>query len=541
MGGAGGDFGGSDPVISRLAKEDPIPWYKKPNLRFLYFMLFPTCMGIELTSGFDSQMINALQILESWIQYFDNPQGALKGIISAAYSLGAILSLPLVPIINDRFGRRWSIALGSIVMIVGAIIQGFSQHVGMYIVARMILGFGIPTCIVSGSSLIGELAYPKERPVLTSLFNVSYFVGQIVAAAIVFGTNSIASNWGWRIPSLLQICPSLLQLTFVFFIPESPRWLITKDRFQEAHDILKKYHGEMERGEEFVAAEFAQMQAVIRLEYETVSKSSWMDLLRTSGMRKRLLISSMLGLFTQWSGNTLISYFLGDLLKMIGFTDSTFIQKINVSIACWSLFCGVTVSLLVTRIRRRIMYMACTISLLLCYIAWTVSMERAMTGKANGTPNNRANIATLFFIYMYSPCYNMGYNALTYTYMVEVWPYAERSRGIAVFQLFGRLAGFFTTFVNPIGLKNVGWKYLISYCCWLAFEVCFVYFMFPETMGRTLEELTFMFEGEDLQRQANAAAEKVVNHTEHDTTGLGRRSTNENKLGGSAEVKEHVP
>ena len=75
--------------------------------------------------------------------------------------------------------------------------------------------------------------------------------------------------------------------------------------------------------------------------------------------------------------------------------------------------------------------------------------------------------------------------------MVEVWPYAERSRGISVFQLFGRLAGFFTTFVNPIGLKNAGWKYFIMYCCWLGFEVCFVYFMFPETFGRTLEELAF--------------------------------------------------
>lgn len=75
--------------------------------------------------------------------------------------------------------------------------------------------------------------------------------------------------------------------------------------------------------------------------------------------------------------------------------------------------------------------------------------------------------------------------------MVEVWPYQERSRGIAVFQLFGRLAGFFTTFVNPIGLEDVGWRYLISYCCWLAFEVAFVYFMFPETFGRTLEELAF--------------------------------------------------
>lgn len=176
---------------------------------------------------------------------------------------------------------------------------------------------------------------------------------------------------------------------------------------------------------------------------------------------------------------------------MIGFTDTTYVQKINVSIACWSLVCGATVSLLVTKIRRRVMYLACTISLLLCYISWTISMERAQTAAQAGTPNNAANIATLFFIYAYSPCYNMGYNALTYTYMVEVWPYAERSSGIAFFQLFGRLAGFFTTFVNPIGLNSVGWRYLISYCCWLAYEVVFVYFFFPETFGRTLEELAF--------------------------------------------------
>ncbi|KAK3935399.1 lactose permease [Diplogelasinospora grovesii] len=503
------EVGKSDPIITRLAGEDKRWWFSKPNLRYLYLMLSPTCMGIELTSGFDSQMINALQIVPSWNTYFHDPQGPLKGIIAAAYSLGAILSLPLVPYINDRFGRRWSIFGGSVLMIIGALIQGFSQHVGMYVVARMILGFGIPTCIVSGSSLIGELAYPKERPVLTSLFNVSYFVGQIVAAAICFGTNNIPNDWAWRIPSLLQLVPSLLQISFVFFLPESPRWLISKDRASEAQDILTKYHGEGENGEEFVIAEMAQMRTVIHLELEA-SKRSWMDLFATAGMRRRLLVTTMLGLFTQWSGNTLISYYLGDLLKLIGFIDSTYVQKINVSIACWSLFCGVTVSLLVLKIRRRVMYLACTISLLLCYISWTISMERAQTAANAGTPNNAANIATLFFIYAYSPCYNMGYNALTYTYMVEVWPYSERSRGISVFQLFGRLAGFFTTFVNPIGLQNVGWKYLISYCCWLAFEVVFVFFFFPETFGRTLEELAFIFEDKHLADQAVAAVEKVV-------------------------------
>ncbi|EOO00948.1 putative mfs sugar protein [Phaeoacremonium minimum UCRPA7] len=474
------ETGKSDPIITRLASEDKTRWFRKPNLRLLYLMLFPTCMGIELTSGFDSQMINALQIVPYWKLYFGDAEGninsSLKGIIAAAYSLGAILSLPFVPIINDKFGRRWSIFGGSAVMCLGAIIQGFAQHEAMYIIARMILGFGIPTCIVSGSSLIGELAYPKERAVLTSLFNVSYFIGSIVAAAICFGTNNIKSNWAWRIPSLLQICPSLLQMSFVLFLPESPRWLITKDRMEEAEAILIKYHAEGDTESEFVKAEMAQMHTTIGLELEA-SKRSWIDLFATSGMRRRLLITSFLGLFTQWSGNTLISYYLGDLLKMIGFEDSTYIQKINVSMSCWQLFCGVLVALLVLK-----------------------------------NPHTDYILA----------------------YMVEVWPYAERSRGIAVFQLFGRLAGFFTTFVNPIGLDHAGWKYLISYCCWLAFEVCFVYFLFPETFGRTLEELAFIFEDKHLADQAVKAVEKVVHHEVVAVDGEGKAS------GDGGEVRKEV-
>ena len=85
----------------------------------------------------------------------------------------------------------------------------------MYIVARMILGFGILFAIVSGSSLIGELAYPKERATLTSLFNSSYFVGSILAGSIAIATVNIVGDWSWRVPSLLQICPSLLQICTV--------------------------------------------------------------------------------------------------------------------------------------------------------------------------------------------------------------------------------------------------------------------------------------------------------------------------------------
>jgi MFS family permease len=85
----------------------------------------------------------------------------------------------------------------------------------MYIIARMLLGVGIVFCIISGSALIGELGYPKERPYLTSLFNASYFIGAIVAAAIAIRTTDIVGDWSWRVPSLLQMCPSALQIAFV--------------------------------------------------------------------------------------------------------------------------------------------------------------------------------------------------------------------------------------------------------------------------------------------------------------------------------------
>jgi hypothetical protein len=55
-----------DPILTRMVEEDKVKWYKKPNLRLLYLLRYPTCMGIDITSGFDSQMINGLQLITAW-------------------------------------------------------------------------------------------------------------------------------------------------------------------------------------------------------------------------------------------------------------------------------------------------------------------------------------------------------------------------------------------------------------------------------------------------------------------------------------------
>ncbi|KAI0470613.1 general substrate transporter [Xylariaceae sp. FL0804] len=495
-------------IVHRMAMEDTVPWYRKKNLRRLYFLLFPCLMGIEMTSGFDSQIINAVQLVPEWTDYFGNPTGGYKGILASALPLGACVGLPFIPLVNDNLGRRWCVMVGSLIMIAGSIIQGFAVNGPMYIVARLIVGFGLPYAVVAGSSLIGELAYPKERAILTSLFNASYFIGAIVASVVTYGTQEIDSNWSWRVPSLLQMSPSVLQVALVFFLPESPRFLVSRDRHSEAQQVLERYHSEGLRGAAFVRAELAEIQATLAVELEHARRSSWADLVRTPAHRRRLLLGSLLGLFTQLSGNVVISYYLGDILALVGFTDPRFASRYNIGNQVWSLVCAVAAALVVMRFRRRTMYLVSILWCLTAYVAWTICAGVAVTDGSDAAAK-----LCLFWIYFYQPGYNIGFNALTYTFLVELFPYAMRARGIAIFQFFGKAAQFFGTNVNPVGLdpvRGIGWRFLIVYCCWIAVEALLIWWLWPETSGRTLEELAFLFEETDDDHEGGGAREAAA-------------------------------
>ena len=99
-------------------------------------------------------------------------------------------------------------------------------------------------------------------------------------------------------------------------------------------------------------------------------------------------------------------------------------------------------------------------------------------------------------------------------YLVEIFPFTVRAKGIAMEQWWVRASNFFNTFVNPIGMDALKWKFYIFYCGWIAFEALCIYLLFPETSGRTLEELAFIFEGEKASQEVQKRIENILESTD---------------------------
>jgi hypothetical protein len=158
----------------------------------------------------------------------------------------------------------------------------------------------------------------------------------------------------------------------------------------------------------------AQIKATIKIEMDN-SKQSWFEMVSTSGMRRRVLIACFMGLFTQMSGNTLLSYYQNLLFVMMGYTSSYAKTRINIANNCWGLLTAVIAAFVVARFRRRVMFMISAGSMCLVFIAMTVSFERLQAAKDGGYTNAAAGVGALFFFFAFQPCYNIGNNALTYS------------------------------------------------------------------------------------------------------------------------------
>jgi len=461
------------------------------------------------TNGFDGSLLNSFQSLDIWQNYFNHPVGARLGLLNAIQNIGSLAAYPFAPYLSDGLGRRKTVWIGSVIMLIAVALQTAAQNWGMFIGARFLIGFGVTFAANSAPMLVTEISYPRYRAALTSLYNSLWYSGNIVATWSTFGCQHIPSNWSWRIPSLLQGLPAIFQFFLVLLAPESPRWLISKGRDEEALKILAYYHADGNDQDPLVQFEFQEVKAAIELDRTVASNIGWKSLIATPGNRKRMVIIIAIAFFSQWSGNGLVSYYLHAVLDTIGITSSTIQLLINGILAIWNLFWAVGASFMVDRLGRRFLFLTSAAGMTLFFTLQTIcSAQYALHG------NQSAGHAVIAFIFLFYAAYDIAFTPLIVSYTVEILPYALRAKGFNIFNFCISLSLIFNQYVNPVALGAIAWKYYIVYCCWLAFEFVFLYFFIVETKNLSLEETAALFDGEAAQQ--NLAAAVHAHEIRHD-------------------------
>lgn len=432
-------------------------------------------------------MMNGLQAVEGWRNYFGEPKGSTLGLFNGAYPIGGILAVPFISTISDRYGRRMGITTGALVCCLGAALQGAAQNLPMFVISRGIIGAGSVLINASGAPLITEIAHPKHRTTATALFQTSYALGSIIAAWTTFGSFRISGEASWRLPSALQGLPSIIQLAGIFFVPESPRWMISKGRDDEAFKMLAKYHAEGNEDDPLVQWEFAEIRNTLAAEQgdQRSTIATYLTFLRTRGNRLRFFILIWCACISQMSGNAFISYYLSPILTSVGLTTSLQQTLINATSQMLSWFSALYFATLPAKVGRRKLFLASLTCIFFCLIAIT-------TGSAvfaENPSNKGAGYAVVVFIYLFSPAYNLGLNGNLGLYITEILPYHLRLPGMAVFQFW--TLGFIalSTFAIPVGLEDMAWKFYTIFIAWVVVEFGVVYLLYPETKGPSLEEV----------------------------------------------------
>ncbi|KAH1593442.1 hypothetical protein KXX34_003064 [Aspergillus fumigatus] len=470
-------------------------WYKDPALKaniahWAVSRLSTIALRHPLTQMLldDAGLLNGLQAVTSWNEFFDHPKGTILGLYAASLYLPSIVTAYLGDFLSQRFGRRITLALGSFIVLAGGFINAFASSAGMWVAGRAIIGGGGGLAKVAAPALIQEIAHPRLRPMLASCYYPFFYFGALLSALLCFAALYIPGDWSWRTPSIVQVVGPLFVLATLKSCPESPRWLVSKDRTAEASAILSKYHANGVVDDPLVRWELAEIQMV--LEKERVGlHASYRDFFMTAGNRRRLIVLLSLCVGTNWVGNGTVSYYLTPVLNSIGITSPVQITLLTSGLAIWNLILSFGAALNVERFGRRPLFLVSIIGMLVSYVLiMGLSAGFATTG------SHAMSVAVVPSIFLYYGFYDITWTPLPVPYTAEILPFRLRTKGLALFTSVGTMANSFNQFVNPIALHAIQWKYYAVYIAILLFYLVFAYFMYPETRHHTIEEVSMIFD-----------------------------------------------
>lgn len=454
----------------------------KFNLKYIIGISIISALG-GLLFGYDWVVIGgAKPFYELFFNITENP--TMQGWAMSSALVGCIFGAITAGVIADKLGRKKPLIISAVLFTISAFGTGYADDFIFFIVYRLIGGLGIGLASTLSPMYIAEIAPSKYRGRLVSINQLTIVIG-ILGAQIInlliaepilteVTPQAILHSWngqtGWRIMFWAELVPAILFFIFMFFVPESPRFLVKAKNIDGAFKVLQKIGGKKYAEEELrTINETLQNDS---LEKVTIKE------LRSPKVFPIIVIGVVLAVFQQWCGINIIFNYADEIFRSAGYNVGDMLFNIVITGSVNLIFTFIAMRTVDSWGRRKLMLFG-SVGLAIVYTL----LGAAYYFEFKGLP-------VLILVITAIAIYSMSLAPITWVVLSEIFPNKLRgiAMSIATFSLW--IACFILTFTFPIlnnflGASGTFWIY--SIICILGFV--FIKKKLPETKGKSLEEI----------------------------------------------------
>ena len=438
--------------------------------------------------GYDSGAVNGTQ--EGLRQAFGLSDAGL-GFTVGSLLIGCFIGAFLAGRLADLYGRRNVMMVTAILFTIGALIQGFAHDHTLFVIARLMGGMAVGAASVLSPAYISEVAPASVRGRLTTLQQIMIIIGLTIAFVVNYflaqsAGESTASYWAgieaWRWMYLMQAVPAMIFLVALIFIPESPRYLVSKGRDEKASQVLTSLYGkDVARGK----------LDEIRATYAEDHRPRLSDIKGNGlfGIRPIVWAGIMLAVFQQLVGINVIFYYGETLWKLAGVSEEAALQR-NILSGVVSIAACIVTIMVIDKIGRKPLLLIGSAGMAVSLFAMAFAFNSGTldaTGQLQLTPN--MGMVALIAANLYVIFFNGTWGPVMWVMLGEMFPNQIRGSALAV-------AGFAQWFANYLIAQTfpimAGWSLTGSYLFYAisaAISFFLVQKLIHETRGKELEQM----------------------------------------------------
>ncbi|RDB17655.1 Sugar transporter STL1 [Hypsizygus marmoreus] len=428
-----------------------------------------------------------------------------QGGIVSIYYLGTLFGCLMGGVIGDRVGRLKTMLIGGLWVIIGAALQCSAQNLVWMLCARFINGIGTGHLNAIVPVWSAEVATHTSRGAFIALeFTLNIF-GVVVAYWLEFGLGFIGdgrSEIRWRFPIAFQIVPVTVFIIVLFWMPESPRWLIKVGRNEEAMGILHRLRSDVavstDKSEDgdisVVTREYEAIIEALNLEKRHSNMNGYWNMFWGIGsgdlhIARRVQLSIWLQIIQEWVGIAAVTVYAPTIFAGAGYSarKSQWLSGLNtVTYMIATLFAVITIDRWGRRVGLWWGAVVQGISLILAGAFSRLLKDHPEKAAAYGG-------AAAFFIFLYTAVFGATWLTIPWVYPTETFPLEVRAKGNAWGVVGWSIGNGWLTLLNPVMFSKIGENTLHIFGAINFLSIPMVWALYPETANRTLEEVDLLF------------------------------------------------